>query len=201
MEELTLEERKRLRLARFGGQNGKKGGSILPGMANVSTTVEAMQLMEEQKRKKLERAERFGIPIKELQEKRIKERQERFGIQTKESVQAKLQERKKRFGAMLGGTSDGLAGDQAAGGEANEELEAKRKARMERFGAEEVEESQKSALKYLNRRKQKMLNKKGAKRTIVVGDGETRRDKYNRKRKFEGDGNSNQKKRFKKGNN
>jgi len=48
---------------------------------------------------------------------------------------------------------------------------------MERFGAEEVQESQENAMKHLNRRKQKMLLKKGGKRTIVVGDGERRKDK------------------------
>lgn len=43
-------------------------------MKEAATTVEALQLIEEQKRKKMERAERFGIVTKELTEKRIKER-------------------------------------------------------------------------------------------------------------------------------
>ena len=41
MDSLTLEERKKLRLARFGGPNGKKGGQ-LAGIGDVSTTLEAM---------------------------------------------------------------------------------------------------------------------------------------------------------------
>jgi len=54
-------------------------------MKEAATTVEALEMIEEQKRKKLERAERFGIVTPELSEKRIKERQARFGIETKES--------------------------------------------------------------------------------------------------------------------
>ena len=75
MEELTQQQRKELRMARFGG--GKVG---IPGLKEAATTVEALQLLEEQKRKKLERAERFGILTKEIREKRIKDRQARFGI-------------------------------------------------------------------------------------------------------------------------
>ena len=86
-----------MRMARFGGGEGK--GKV-PGIPEAATTLEAMQMLEEQKRKKLERAERFGIVTKELSEVRIKQRQERFGIQTKESLDAKKQERMKRFGAM-----------------------------------------------------------------------------------------------------
>jgi len=73
---------------------------MIPGMKEAATTMEALKLMEEQKRKKLERAERFGIFTKELTEKRIKERQARFGIETKESIEAKKKERMKRFGMM-----------------------------------------------------------------------------------------------------
>lgn len=65
---------------RFGG-----GKAAIPGMKEAATTVEALEMIEEQKRKKLERAERFGIVTPELSEKRIKERQARFGIETKES--------------------------------------------------------------------------------------------------------------------
>ncbi len=50
----------------------------------------------------------------------------------------------KRFGAMLEDNTTGAT---------NEEMEAKRKARMERFGADEVQEAQKDAFKQLNRRK------------------------------------------------
>ena len=84
MEELTMQERRELRQARFGG-----GKAAIPGMKEAATTVEALALIEEQKRKKMERAERFGIVTKEISEKRIKERQERFGIVTKESLEAK----------------------------------------------------------------------------------------------------------------
>lgn len=50
----------------------------------------------------------------------------------------------KRFGAME---------EQSQGGLTTEELEAKRKARMERFGETEVKESQEAATFKLNRRK------------------------------------------------
>lgn len=88
MGELTQQERKELRLARFGGSKEQ-----IPGLQGAATTIEALKLIEEQKRKKLERAERFGIVTKELNEKKIKERQERFGIVTKESIEAKKAER------------------------------------------------------------------------------------------------------------
>ena len=63
MSELTDQERKQLRMARFGS-----GKSAMPGMQEAATTVEALKLLEEQKRKKLERAERFGIVTKEISE-------------------------------------------------------------------------------------------------------------------------------------
>ena len=127
MSELTAQERKQLRMARFGSGKGN-----MPGLQEAATSVEALQLLEEQKRKKLERAERFGIVTKEISEKKIQQRQERFGIETKESAEAKKQERVKRF-AMMDDTSQvGLTAD---------ELDDKRKARMERFGAAEVKEA------------------------------------------------------------
>lgn len=85
IEELTLQQRCELRQVRFG--NGKE--TIITGMKEATTTVEALQFMEEQKRRQLERAERFGIVTKEMNEMRIKERQARFGIETKESIEAK----------------------------------------------------------------------------------------------------------------
>ena len=130
MGELSQQERKQLRQARFG-----VGKDQIPGLQEAATTIEALELIEEQKRKKMERAERFGIVTKELSEKRIKERQERFGIQTKESIEAKKQERMKRFGTMEQASMSGIT---------SEELEAKRKARMERFGKEAVQEAQRS---------------------------------------------------------
>ena len=42
MEELTQQERRELRQARFGG-----GKSAIPGMKEAATTVEALQLIEE----------------------------------------------------------------------------------------------------------------------------------------------------------
>jgi len=69
---------------------------------------------------------------------KIKGRQERFGIVTKESIEAKKAERQKRFGMMDEAAQAGLSPD---------ELEAKRKARLERFGKEELEESEKAIQK------------------------------------------------------
>ena len=66
----------------------------------------------------------------------------------------------KRFGAME---------EQSQGGLTSEELEAKRKARMERFGATEVKESQEASFK-MNRRRAKMMSKGG--QSIVDGEGE-----------------------------
>ncbi len=94
----------------------------------------------------------------------------------------------KRFGAMLEDNTTGAT---------NEEMEAKRKARMERFGADEVQEAQKDAFKQLNRRKQKMQRKQGGK-----GEGDKKRpDKFNKnKKKFRG-GSANPQKRFRKDSN
>ena len=65
-----------------------------------------------------------------------------------------------------------------------EEMDAKRKARIEKFGAAEVEEAQRSANERsssgfkMNRRKIKMMHKKeGGKRTIMVGGGDKNRHK------------------------
>ena len=69
MGDLSQQERKQLRQARFG-----VGKDQIPGLQEAATTIEALELIEEQKRKKMERAERFGIVTKELSEKRIKER-------------------------------------------------------------------------------------------------------------------------------
>ena len=73
-------------MARFGGGSAK---GAFAGLGEASTTLEALALMEEQKKKKMQRAERFGIVTKEISEQRIKQRQERFGIETKESMEAK----------------------------------------------------------------------------------------------------------------
>ena len=59
MEFLSPEERRKLRMARFGGGKDK-----MPGLEGAATTVEALKLMEEQKKKMLERCERFGIMTK-----------------------------------------------------------------------------------------------------------------------------------------
>lgn len=83
---LTDAERLKLRKERFrvGGEGPK-------------TTLDALESLEENKRKQLERAQRFGIPTKELNDIKLKERQQRFGIETKESIEAKKEERRKRF--------------------------------------------------------------------------------------------------------
>lgn len=156
--ELSVQQRKQLRQARFGN------GQAVPGLSAASTTVEAFHKMEELNKKRQERAERFGIVTKEIKEKRIKERQERFGIVTKEMIEAKKQERMKRFA-----TPPDLE-DTSKAGMTAEELEAKRKARLERFGQAEVEQAQKEVGQGV-RRKVKMLHKKG-KRTIDLTEGE-----------------------------
>lgn len=74
---LTDEERLQLRKARF---NAGTAGDV------PKTTIDALHSLEEQKKKKLERAARFGIQTKELTELKLKERQQRFGIETKESL-------------------------------------------------------------------------------------------------------------------
>lgn len=84
----------------------------------------------------------------------------------------------KRF-AMMDETSQvGLTAD---------ELESKRKARMERFGAAEVQEAQRSVTDKsgfkLNRRKEKMLSKKGA-RSIVVNEQKGGKKRGDRGRSF-----------------
>ena len=75
----------------------------------------------------------------------------------------------KRFGSMEEASQIGIT---------SEELELKRKARMERFGAAEVQEAQKAQKEEqngggfkMNRRRNKMLRKnfqKEGKRTIVL---------------------------------
>ena len=111
-------------MQRFGGPKGAQTGS------GAATTLDALAAVEEQKRIKQERAERFGIVTKEMTAQKLKERAERFGIVTKEQIKAKKEERLKRFGQM----------DQAAeAGVSTDELAAQRKARMERFGITESE--------------------------------------------------------------
>ena len=90
-----------------------------------------------------------------------------------------------------------------------EELESKRKARMERFGAQEVKESQEAAQFKLNRRKQKIMRKGGGGTGV---EGKTldalaggRKHKNNKSfRGHQGKGNNKHnkgQKRFKKGGN
>lgn len=123
-----MQERKQLRMARFGkGPQAKAGGGNTP-----ATTVEALQQFEEEKKKRMERAERFGIVTKEMAQQKMKERQERFGIETKDSIESKKQERIKRFAMMESAAQEGLSA---------EDIERKRKERMERFGKTEVEEA------------------------------------------------------------
>lgn len=140
-----------------------KGGNELGG-SGAATTIEALAQLEVQKKKKQDRAERFGIVTKEMHQDKIKERKERFGIATKESRaankevnDAKKAERMKRFALMDESADQGMT---------TEELDAKRKARIERFGAEEVEETQKESVANkgkggfkANKRQQKMNRK------------------------------------------
>ena len=59
------------------------------GAGGAETTMEALAQLEENNRKKQERAERFGLETKEMAQKKVEERQKRFGIETKESYEAK----------------------------------------------------------------------------------------------------------------
>jgi thioredoxin reductase len=117
MGDLSMAERKKLRLMRFKGQ---------AGMDSVNhNTHDALEKMREQKEKMKARAERFGIVTKEIKEEKIKNRQARFGIETNDSKREKIESRKARF---------------AAGGEAavekidDPELIKKMAERAERFG-------------------------------------------------------------------
>lgn len=116
---LSESERLQLRKARF-----RAGG----GIEGPKTSLDALASMEEQKKKQLERAARFGIQTKEMSQIKLKERQQRFGIETKESLDAKREERRKRFAESLA-SSD------------TKEDAAKRAARLERFGKEAIEEA------------------------------------------------------------
>ena len=90
----------------------------------------------------------------------------------------------KRFAAME---------DTSAAGVTSEELEAKRKARMERFGEAEVKEAQRSVTEINkqkgNRRKEKLMRKMGqggdGKKTLVAGNGDRKRNR-DRKRGHSG---------------
>lgn len=85
MADLSPEELKKLRMARFGAQN-------------ALSSEDALHDLTENKRKREERAARFGIVTKDAQDEMHKARRERFGIETKETLEAKKQERMKRFG-------------------------------------------------------------------------------------------------------
>ena len=111
----------------------------------------------------------------------------------------------KRFGAME---------EQSQGGLTAEELETKRKARLERFGAAEVKESQDAVSMKMNRRRAKMLQKGGSGGKSLVIDGADGGHKKNKNRDNKGGrpgggngkrnnkfGNSGGQKRFKKGGN
>lgn len=139
MENLTDEEKLKLRAARF-------------GQGAVSST-DALTKITEDKKKLEERAQRFGIVTEEAQAKKMQERAERFGIQTKEMQEAKKLERMKRFGLPLKEKNEN--GEKAPAKEVDPELAAKLASRMERFGA--VEESDK---KHHGRKRDKKANNK-----------------------------------------
>ena len=84
----------------------------------------------------------------------------------------------KRFGSMTTSAMEA----QSTGGLTAEELESKRKARLERFGEAEVKESQEAIALKLNRRREKMLRKgseDGGGKSLIVqgGDGKQKKDK------------------------
>jgi len=64
---LTAQEKKQLRDIRFGKGKDATG-------SGAATTAEALQQLEEKKKKMQERAERFGIETKEMQQDKIKQR-------------------------------------------------------------------------------------------------------------------------------
>lgn len=100
--------------------------------------------MTEDKRKKEERAARFGIVTKDVLDKKLQDRRERFGIETKETLEAKKQERMKRFGAPEKNGNGGKKNrdkesvrEVSAPKEMDEERVKLLKERLERFGAVE----------------------------------------------------------------
>lgn len=116
----------------------------------------------------------------------------------------------KRFGQMT------EMAETSTAGLSTEELEAKRKARMERFGAAEVQEAQRSVTESskggfkMNRRKAKMLHK--GKKGGNGGKSDNSNHKNNNNKQEQKHGNKNRgrslnvkggktEKRFKKGNN
>jgi hypothetical protein len=108
VKELDDEKRKQLRLARF------KIGQT----ANMKT-IDAQAKLEEDMKRTIERAKKFGTVVKELEVQKVQKRLERFGgpAANKQEDEAKRLERLQRFG-------------QAP---KTEDLE-KRKKRLERFG-------------------------------------------------------------------
>ena len=108
-------------MARFGAAEAT--------VSESKTTLEALAQLEEINKKKQERAARFGIETKEMAAQKLKERQERFGIETKESIEAKRQERLKRFANGMDQATQHAASSMDA-----DEVEARRAARLIRFG-------------------------------------------------------------------
>ncbi|CDW71422.1 UNKNOWN [Stylonychia lemnae] len=125
--DLSLKEKKELRKQRF---------TLLGSNPNV-TTVDALQKLQEEREKKLQRAQKFGIVTKEVEDLKRQERALKFGLGgqganaavnqlSKSEQELKRQERAIRFGNPAGGSS-------------NEEEEKRRK-RLERFGQQNTEE-------------------------------------------------------------
>ena len=117
MGDLSMAEKKKLRMMRFKGQSG---------MDSVNNnTMDGLEKLREQKEKMKARAERFGVVTKEIREEKIKNRQARFGIETKDSKKEKIEARKARF-AAAGGDAKVKIDDP--------EILKKMQERAERFG-------------------------------------------------------------------
>ena len=90
MSELTFKEKKMIRAQRFGGA----------AQTATMDTQQVIKQLEEDKKKRQERAERFGVETKEQALEKKKERQERFN-QAQDDGQddkQKIADRKARFG-------------------------------------------------------------------------------------------------------
>jgi len=163
---LTAAEKKQSREIRFG-----KGGA--DAGTGAATTAEAAELLEAKKQKMKDRAERFGIVTKEMHKEKLAERKERFKDPVKAELEAKKAERRARFATME---------ESAAAGLSPEEFEAKKKARLERFGAEEVGDAQKAVLNKGGFKKNRRNNKHDHKHENGKGKG----GKFNKNRSQSG---------------
>jgi len=162
---LTAAEKKQSREIRFGKGNADGTGA--------ATTAEAAEQLEAKKQKLKDRAERFGIETKEMHKEKLAQRKERFKDPAKAELEAKKAERRARFAAM---------DESAAAGLTPEEFEAKKKARIEKFGAEEVADAQKAVLHKGDFKK----NRRNKKHDRKHDNGKGKGGKFNKNRSQSG---------------